>query len=88
MSWSVEFTKAARKDIRALDPVVRKRIEGAIRSKLVIDPKAHLAPLSGELRGLGKFRVGPYRLICKLEEDRLLILVLKLGARGSVYRKR
>jgi mRNA interferase RelE/StbE len=52
----------------------------------MVEPKAHLLPLSGPLRGYGKFRVGPCRLICHRDDSVLLILVIKLDHRRDVYR--
>ena len=86
MSWRVAFTKAAAKELRALDPKVRARIRVAIDAKLLIDPRAHLLPLSGNRRGFFKFRVGAYRLLCKREDAVWLVLVVKVAHRGSVYR--
>ncbi len=86
MSWRVEFTKAAARQLRAPDPKVRARIRVAIEEKLLVDPKAHLLPLAGDRRGFFKFRVGAYRLLCKREDEVWLVLVVKVAHRGSVYR--
>ena len=86
MTWTVAFTPAAARQIAALPDDIRTRIRKAIEEKLLVEPKAHILPLSGPLRGYGKFRVGPYRLICHRDDAVLLILVIKVDHRRDVYR--
>ena len=87
MSWRIEFTRAAAKQIRALDPALQARIHRAITDKLLLDPRAHLLPLQGELRGVCKFRVGPVRLLCIRRDKHLLITVVKVARRRDAYRR-
>jgi len=62
---------------------LRKAFEG----KLKVEPKTHLLPpVRPELRGYGKFRVGPCRLICHRDDAVLLVLVIKVDHRRDVYR--
>lgn len=86
MTWTVAFTPVAARQIAALPDDIRTRIRKAIEDKLQVEPKAHLLPLSGPLRGYGTFRVGPYRLICHRDDAVLLILVIKVDHRRDVYR--
>ena len=89
MAWRVEFLAQAERDVEKLDRRVARRI-----SRFLFDRVANLEnPRSiGEaLRGsrLGeywKYRVGDYRLITKIEDDRLLVLVLRIGHRREIYR--
>ncbi len=60
MSWRIEFTKIAAKQVRGLDPSVQKRIKHAIEEKLQTNPDFYLIGLIGELSDLYKFRVGDY----------------------------
>jgi mRNA interferase RelE/StbE len=86
MTWTVAFTPAAARQIAALPDDIRVRIRKAIGDRLPVEPKAHLLPLSGPLRGYGKFRVGPCRLICHRDDALLLLLVIKVDHRRDVYR--
>ena len=86
MSWTVAFTPVAARQIAALPDDIRARIRKAIEHKLLVEPKAHLLPLSGPLRGYGKFRIGPYRLTCHRDDAVLLVLVVKVDHRRQVYR--
>ena len=89
MAWRVEFLAQAERDVEKLDRQVARRI-----SRFLFDRVANLEnPRSiGEaLRGsqLGeywKYRVGDYRLITKIEDDRLLVLVVRIGHRREIYR--
>ena len=49
------------------------------------DPRQIGGSLQGTLSGLWKYRVGDYRLICSLENDRLVVLVLRIGHRREIY---
>jgi mRNA interferase RelE/StbE len=50
------------------------------------DPRTLGKALTGELRHLWRYRVGDYRIICDIRDDKLLILVVIIGHRKSVYR--
>lgn len=56
-----------------------------IRIEQSDDPRSLASSLSAELSGLWRFRVGDYRLICRLEDERLVVLVLSVGHRRRVY---
>ena len=87
MSYRVLFTKQAQKEFLKLNKDIRSRIDKAITTKLYKNPGQHLIALHGSLRGMYKFRVGEYRLVCKREDDKLIILVLTVKHRREVYKK-
>ena len=74
-------------DFARLDPPVRVRITKALRAKLTTHPTAAGKPLSGPLRGYWRLRVGEYRAIYRMEQRRLVVLVVKVGMRrdAQVY---
>ena len=76
MAWKVEFTDIAERTIEKLDPQVRKRINSFFRERVANSekPTAIAEPLQGEFRGLWRFRVGDYRVICDIQRKRLLVL--------------
>lgn len=88
MAWKVEYTDIAERTIEKLDPQVRKRINSFFRERVVNsdDPTAIAEPLQGEFRGLWRFRVGDYRVICDIRRKYLLVLVLDVGHRREIYR--
>ena len=87
ISYHVELTKGAKKDLRKLDPSIRAMIVKWLRKNLenCSDPRAHGKALSGNLSGLWRYRVGNYRLIAEIHDDRLVILMLEIGHRSEIY---
>lgn len=88
MAWSVELSDTASRELDKLDPQHRRRIIKFLqRIANVEDPRSVGAALHGSRLGeFWKYRAGDYRLICKLFDDRLLVLVLRIGHRREVYR--
>jgi mRNA interferase RelE/StbE len=86
MKWQVDFTPSARKQLENLDKSTKLRIKKDIEEKLIIDPNRFLIPLHGDLAESYKFRVGDYRLLCKKENKKFLILVIKIKHRKEVYK--
>ena len=70
-----------------LDRPVEKRIVNFLRERLVKldDPRQIGGRLHGPLSRLWKYRVGDYRLICSLEQAKLVMLVLRVGRRSEIY---
>ncbi len=90
MAWTVEFHEAARKELERLDRPVAKRITSFLRKRLAQrdDPRSIGEALKGsELGDLWKYRVGDYRIIAAIEDQRLLILVVRIGNRREVYKR-
>ncbi|MGA2858733.1 MAG: type II toxin-antitoxin system RelE/ParE family toxin [Candidatus Sulfotelmatobacter sp.] len=87
MAWKIEFERAALKELEQLDKPVRQRILKFLHERLgkLDDPRKIGARLQGTLSEFWKYRVGDYRLICSLENDRLVVLVLRIGHRREVY---
>lgn len=88
MTWKVEFDDRALKELRKLDPQVQRQILRFLRQRVAIpdNPKRFGKPLSGDRLGLWLYRIGSYRLICRIEVDRIVVLVLAIGHRKDVYR--
>lgn len=83
--YRIELRPAAARDLRKLDPQVRRRVQGAI-ALLAHDPRP---PGARALRGRPGFRVrvGDYRIIYTVEDDVLLVVVVRLGHRSDVYNR-
>jgi mRNA interferase RelE/StbE len=88
MAWKIEFSPAALKQLNKLDKPVARRILKFLRERVgsLDDPRKIGARLQGTLSEFWKCRVGDYRLICSLENDRLVVLVLRIGHRREVYK--
>ncbi|MDL2317857.1 type II toxin-antitoxin system RelE/ParE family toxin [Eubacteriales bacterium OttesenSCG-928-A19] len=85
--YQVEFDGRARKTLKKLDRSTANIILSWIKKNLVgtDDPRRSGKALTGELKGLWRYRVGDYRLICHIEDEKVLILILKIGNRRDIY---
>ncbi len=85
--WTIEFDDRARRELRKLDSKTQQEILRYLRERIAgsADPKQFGKPLRMNLAGLWRYRVGDYRLICRFEEDRLVVFVIKVGHRREVY---
>jgi len=82
-TYRIEFRPAAVRALRKLDPQVRRRVQGAI-ALLAQDPRPPGARALQGRPGL-RVRVGDYRIIYTVEDDVLLMVVVRLGHRRDVY---
>jgi len=83
--YEIILAKRVEKYLDKLNSKDRERIVLALE-KLRIRPEAYLKRLVGDKSY--KFRVGDYRLIVDLENDKLLVLVIDTGHRKNIYKKR
>ena len=89
MAWEIELSVEADRELSKLDPQHAKRILKFLRDQVAIleNPRSLGKPLRGARLGeFWRYRVGDYRLICKIEDDRLLVLVLNVGHCREIYR--
>ncbi len=89
MAWKIEISPTAQKQLGQLDKPVRRRILKFLHERVskLDDPRKIGARLQGPLGEFWRYRVGDYRLICSLEDDRLVVLVLRIGHRREDYRR-
>ncbi|MFN3880891.1 MAG: type II toxin-antitoxin system RelE family toxin [Nitrincola lacisaponensis] len=87
MTWTVEFDDAAAKELRKLDRQAQQEILRYLRERIATDedPRRFGKPLSRDLAGLWRYRVRTYRMICYIEDDKLVVLVLRVGHRKDIY---
>lgn len=89
MAWQIEFEAAALKELARLDSQTARRILRFLKDRLapVSDPRSLGQALKGERFGeFWKYRVGDYRVIARIEDRRLVILVIRIGHRSAVYK--
>ena len=87
MPWIIEVKGRAAKSIIGLDKPVRSRITGFLKQLETTDnPRTQGKALSGQYAGLWRYRVGDYRLICRIKDKEIIILVLDIGHRKDIYR--
>jgi mRNA interferase RelE/StbE len=85
--WTVEFDDRARRELRKLDSSIQSAILRYLRERIATaeDPRRFGKPLRRNLAGLWRYRVEDYRLICRIEDARIVVLVLQVGHRSEVY---
>ena len=86
MSWHIDFDDKAKKNFDKLDHSIRQRILSYL-NRIRNHPLSYAEMLAGGFAGLYKFRVGDYRLIAKIEENKMTVLVVKIGHRRDVYER-
>ncbi|MBR6566017.1 MAG: type II toxin-antitoxin system RelE/ParE family toxin [Spirochaetaceae bacterium] len=81
------YTDSAMNTFLSLDRTVQKRVKKYMDEVQALDdPRSRGHALTGELSGLWRYRVGDWRIICKIKDTELIILVFDLGHRRSIYR--
>ena len=88
MKYRVDYTQRAVKDLQKLDKPVRALIWGWIEKNLVNceNPRLHGKGLTANRSGQWRYRIGDYRVLADIQDDRILILVLTIGHRREVYK--
>jgi mRNA interferase RelE/StbE len=89
MAYNVELSEPTNRELGKLDAQQAKRILRFLYERVakLDDPRSIGAALHGSQLGeFWKYRVGDYRLICKIEDERLVVLVLRVGHRKEIYR--
>ena len=89
MNYSVETTSRFDKEFKKLDRYTQRMIKAWIEKNLegCTNPRQHGKGLTANRNGQWRYRIGDYRLICQIEDDRLIILALNIGHRREVYDK-
>ena len=87
MRYTVEFTERALKDLRKLDRHTAALILGWIRKNLenCENPRQHGKGLTANKSGQWRYRVGDYRLLAEIEDNKIRILILNVGHRREIY---
>lgn len=88
MAWRIEVHPDAAKDLKGLDRAAAARIIRTLETRIAIrdDPRALGAALKGEDSGYWRWRIGDYRVVARIEDARITILVVRVGHRREVYR--
>lgn len=87
MSYQVVYTRDAVKDLKKLDKYTKRMIKAWIDKNLegCEDPRVHGKGLTANRSGQWRYRIGDYRLICDIQDGKLVILALAIGHRRDVY---
>ena len=88
MTWQIEFDELAKKELTKLDRRTAQRLLDFLKDKLLSrkDPRSMGQALRGSKLGeFWKYRVGDYRIIVSIEDDKMIVLVLRVGNRREIY---
>lgn len=87
LPWRVEFDTQAAKELRKLGAASRQQILRYLRERIATDsdPRRFGKPLTGELSGLWRYRIGDCRVIAAIEDGAFIVLVLRVAHRREVY---
>ena len=87
MSWVYRFDERALRELKKLDRQAQKDIIAYLDKRIAgrADPRRFGKGLRADLAGLWRYRVGAYRIICQIKDRELLVLVISVGHRKSIY---
>ena len=87
MVWTIEVLPAAAKELRKLDRAAAARIIQTLEQRIATldDPRSIGSALVGEHVGYWRWRIGDYRVIARIEDERITILVVRVAHRREVY---
>lgn len=83
VNYKVEYHHDVKKDVKRIPTNIKDAIKKAIEKRLIVDPASYSRPLSRDLTGLRKLKIGHYRVILEINGD--VIMILKIGHRSEVY---
>lgn len=86
--YNVELSERFKKEFRKLDKYTQKIIRSWINKNLVEcqNPRQYGKGLTSNRKGQWRYRIGDYRLICEIEDEKMIILALTIGHRRSIYK--
>lgn len=89
LGWTILLDTGVEKDLKKLGTVAQKKIFKFLRNLVIThdDPRIKGKALQGRLTNLWRYRVGDYRIICKLIDKELTLLVVHVGHRKHIYKK-
>lgn len=88
MNWTVEFDERALKELKKLGKEAGEKVIAYLESRIATKeaPRRFGKALTGDKTGLWRYRVSDYRIICRIEDERVIVLVLRVGHRKDVYK--
>lgn len=89
MTYSVVLTEQAKKSLKKLDRYTASLITGWMRKNLegCENPRRIGKALTANRSGQWRYRIGDYRLIAEILDEKVIILVLSVGHRSDIYEK-
>lgn len=87
MTWTIEYTKTFQKEVRKLDKSIQKKVKSFFENlENAEDPRSKGKALTQNLSGLWRYRIEDFRIICEIQDEKVVILTLRIGHRSKIYR--
>lgn len=88
MNFHVELTAEAMKQLKKLDKHTAALIVGWLRKNLegCSDPRQHGKGLTANRSGQWRYKVGDYRILAEIQDEKIIVLVLSIGHRSEIYK--
>ena len=85
--WRLEFSRRVDKQLSKMDPGVRRVIVAWLLKPIdgCDDPRAHGKGLTGDRSREWRYRIGNYRVLCEIQDGKLVVLALEVGHRREIY---
>ena len=89
MAWTIEYDSRVVKDMKKLDRKVQQQINAYFDERIApsSDPRTFGKSLESSFSGLWRYRIGDYRAICRIEDEHMVVLVVRISHRSKVYKK-
>jgi mRNA interferase RelE/StbE len=87
LAWSIEYDPEALEDLKKLDRTIQREILDYMDNRIATaeNPRSFGKALRYTKFGLWRYRVRDYRIICELRDKRLVVLVVAVGHRSTIY---
>jgi len=88
LAWIVSFEPRALRELKKLDRAIQNQIVHFLQERIAgnHDPRDSGKPLTGDKVGLWRYRIGRYRVVCRIEDAQRAVQVLRIAHRKDVYR--
>ena len=84
---NIEFSPLAEKQLLKLDKQIQRQIQKfVLQLKNLENPRSRGKALVGNLSHLWRYRVADYRLICDIQDEKILVTILRIGHRKEIYK--
>jgi len=84
----VKFKKSVEKDLKKLDKKDQINILEFLSTKIIDNPRTYGKALKGYSPPLWRYRVGNFRIICDIKDKEVVVLVLRIGNRRDIYKRK
>ena len=87
-SYKVAYKRRAQKFVEKLDKPIQERIKSWVEKNLegCENPRLRGLPLEGDLRNYWRYRVGDYRIVANIQDERIIIMIVNVDKRNDVYK--